>query len=277
MTTTKAGPAAATASKTAAGPVTTSSGAALVLAVLPAALRAELISELNGVEQNYREGRWKPAELDGGRLCEVVYSILKGHIDGSYPPSTLQVTNFPQLCRNLENAKGFPQSVRITIPRMLIALYELRNNRGVGHVNGEVDSNHMDAALTVAVAKWLVADLVRLLHNVDTKTATELVDALIERDTPLVWEVNGSKRVLNTKLSIADRTLLTLHATPAPVPESTLRDWVEASNSTRYRRQVLEVLHQRKLVEYDATTRLVTLSPTGRDHVESSLATWILR
>jgi hypothetical protein len=251
--------------------------AVTVLANLPPTLRAELIAELNSVEQNYREGRWKPAELDGGRLSEVVYSILKGRVDGAMPASTLPVANFPQLCRNLEGATGFPQSIRITIPRMLIALYELRNNRGVGHVSGEVDSNHMDATVVLAMSKWLVADVVRFFHNVDTKTATDLVDALIERDTPLVWEVNGSKRVLNTGLSLKNRTLLLLHATPGPVAEATVRGWVEAKNPTQYRRGIIEKAHAEKLVEYDQAARTVTLSPTGRDYVESNLAAWVLR
>jgi hypothetical protein len=251
--------------------------AALVLANLPSTLRAELIAELNGVEQNYREGRWKPAELDGGRLCEVVYSVLRGHVDGKLPSSTLRVSNLPQLCRDLEKATGVPQSVRITIPRMLIALYELRNNRGVGHVTGEVNPNHMDATVVVAMSKWLVADVVRIFHNVDTKTATDLVDALIERDTPLVWEVNGNKRVLHTTLSGRDKTLLLLHATPGAVAEATLRGWVEAKNATQYRKDIIERLHRGKLVEYDGAARTVTLSPTGRRYVETSLAEWVLR
>ena len=260
-----------------AAPVSATPSAVSVLANLPTTLRAELIAELNGVERNYREGRWKPAELDGGRLCEVVYSILKGQVDGAMPVSTLPVTNFPQLCRDLEKATGCPQSIRITIPRMLIALYELRNNRGVGHVSGEVDPNHMDAFVVLAMSKWLVADVVRFFHHVDTATATALVEALLERDTPLVWEVNGTKRVLNTALGLKDRTLLLLHATPGTVTEATIRTWVEAKNATQYRRDIIERAHGEKLIEYDATTRTLTLSPTGRDYVERNLAAWILR
>jgi hypothetical protein len=43
-----------------------------VLGGLPEVLRRELIDELNKIERHYREGRWEPAELDGGRLAEVV-------------------------------------------------------------------------------------------------------------------------------------------------------------------------------------------------------------
>lgn len=45
-----------------------------VLAAIPTRLRDELIAALNEVLRNYRERRWEPSELNGGKLCEVVYT-----------------------------------------------------------------------------------------------------------------------------------------------------------------------------------------------------------
>ena len=98
-----------------------------------------------------------------------------------------------------------------------MALYEVRNNRGVGHVGGDVDPNHMDATLVVASAKWVVAELVRLFHAVDTKTATEIVEALITREVPAVWEVNGKRRVLTGGLTMKQKALLLLYSEAGPV------------------------------------------------------------
>jgi hypothetical protein len=121
-------------------------------------------------------------------LCEVVYTVLRGHVDGSFAAKPSKPGNMVDACNDLAKAdkKVFPQSVRITIPRVLIALYEIRNNRGVGHVGGDVDPNHMDATFVHAAARWVVAELVRLFHDVDTATATSLVDALVERVVPPV-------------------------------------------------------------------------------------------
>ena len=58
-----------------------------VLSGLPPKLRAELLEAFNEIVRNYREGRWEPAELNGGKLSEVVYSIVRGLIDGGFPPS----------------------------------------------------------------------------------------------------------------------------------------------------------------------------------------------
>ena len=74
----------------------------------------------------------------------------------------------------------FPRSVRIQIPRSLIALYEVRNNRGVGHVGGDVDPNPMDARIVLKMARWVVAELVRVSHGLDTAEAKGVVEHLIE-------------------------------------------------------------------------------------------------
>jgi hypothetical protein len=203
-----------------------------------------LLDALREIVMNLRQSRWEPSELNGGKLSEVVYTILRGHVDGSFQAKPSKPSNMVDACRALEQAPStFPRSVRIQIPRMLVALYEIRNNRGVGHVGGDVDPNHMDAVAVVYMAKWLVAELVRIFHGVDTTTASEIVDALVEREIPIVWEVDEKKkRVLSANMSRPRKTLLLLYATPGPVLDSTLAEWVENPNLSNYRRDVLHRL-----------------------------------
>jgi hypothetical protein len=241
------------------------------LAQLPTKLREELVASLQKIISNFRERRWEPSELNGGKLCEVIYSILRGHVDGSYPAASYKPSNMVDDARALEKADSakFPRSVRIQIPRMLIALYEIRNNRGVGHVGGDVDPNLMDAVAVMAMAKWLVAELVRMFHDVDTDQASAIVDALVERELPLIWEVGDKKRLLSTKLTMREKTLLLLYGHPDGLHEKTLVDWLEHSNATVYRRDILAKCHQAKLIEYDKTTKIARISPLGVDFVES--------
>src|SRR5215468_4374727 len=110
-----------------------------VLANLPSGLRTELVQALNKITTNFREGRWEPAELNGGKLSEVVYSIIRGHADGAMPARSLGPRDMVVACRQLEQEKQLPRSLRIQVPRMLVALYEIRNNRGVGHAGGDVN------------------------------------------------------------------------------------------------------------------------------------------
>jgi hypothetical protein len=242
------------------------------LGTLPATLRAELLEAFNKIVKNFRERRWEPAELNGGKLCEVVYSILKGHVDGSYPARATKPRNMVAACQSLEAAgTSVPRSIRIQIPRMIVALYEIRNNRNVGHVGGDVDPNHMDAVCVLQMAKWIMAELVRVLHNLTTEEATVVVEALVERELPLIWDVDGKRRVLAPRMSMRDKTLLLLHASDTPLAERQLVEWVEHSNASVYRRDVLKKLHREKLIEFNPVTRLAQISPLGVSDVEDRL------
>src|SRR5438132_11109712 len=124
--------------------------ATTILAHLPASLRDPLLQSFQEIAANYAEHRWEPSELNGGKFCEVVYTIIDGHITGRYPARPSKPSNMLTACRNLEGKpedKGRvgDRSLRILIPRMLVALYEIRNNRGVGHVGGDVIPNFLDA------------------------------------------------------------------------------------------------------------------------------------
>lgn len=241
---------------------------------LPATLREELLHAFNEIVKNYRERRWEPAELNGGKLCEIVYSTLRGHVDSKYPARAKKPGNMVDACKKLEtdtDPATVPRSIRIQIPRMLIALYEIRNNRNVGHVGGDVDPNPMDAVCVLQMSKWIVAELVRILHAVDTETATEVVDRLVKRETPLIWQVDGKRRVMNTGLSMRDKTLVLLHADGGEVSEGNLTSWIEHSNPSVYRRDVLRGAHKNRLLEYDQSRGMVQISPRGIEHVEDTL------
>jgi hypothetical protein len=242
------------------------------LGAIPTGLRQELLDEFAKITRNYREGRWESAELDGGRLCEIIYTILEGYIDGAYPSKASKPSKFKDACERLATADKakFPESIRIAIPRVLVALYDIRNRRGVGHVGGDVNPNHMDSVLVLAMAKWLVAELVRLFHRADIDTSTAVVEALVDRSLPIVWEVDGIKRVLDASLKLADQTLLLLYSSPRGLTDRQLAEYLEQKRVANYRR-VLEPLHKGRLIEWNKGTGLVKLSPKGISDVEQRL------
>lgn len=240
------------------------------LSDLPPGLRKELLDALGNIVTNFREGRWEPSELNGGKLSEVVYSILRGHVDGSYPAKASKPSNMVDACKGLEKATSAPRSIRIQIPRMLVALYEVRNNRGVGHVGGDVDPNHMDAFAVVSIAKWIVAELVRVFHGLSTDQATTVVDALVDREIPVIWDLGDKKRVLSTSLTMKQKTLVLLYGHPDGLSEATLVDWLEHSNASVYRRDILAKAHKARLIEHDKKSKLVRISPLGIAFVDDA-------
>jgi len=239
---------------------------------LPESLRGELLQTFDSILTGFREGRWEPSELNGGKLCEVIYSILDGYISGKYPQISSKPQNMVNACNSLASAPTtFPRSVRIQIPRMLIALYEIRNNRGVGHIGGEVNPNHMDATAVLYCSKWIMAELIRVFHNIDTNEAQNMVESIIGKELPTIWEVNNKKRVLNEKLTMKDKTLLLLYSESNPVSENDVISWLEHSNAAVYRRDILVPGHKKRLWEYDKMEKKITISPLGINYVEKNL------
>ena len=244
-----------------------------VLANLPEGLRDELVTCYRQIARNYTEQRWEPAELNGGKLCEVIHSISHGALAGSMPASATKPSNMVDACKALEPMRqpGLvgERSFRILIPRLLPFLYEIRNNRGVGHVGGEVDPNREDAEAVMASAKWLMAELVRIYHELPLVDAQAAVDALVERVHPLVWEAAGTKRVLNPSLTAKEQVLVLLYATPGWVAVEVLNEWVEYAPVRKFRTRVLTPLHDMRAVEYANSAGRVMITPLGVAKVEA--------
>lgn len=251
---------------------------AQALAGLPPTLRAELLESYQNIIRNFIERRWEPSELNGGKFAEVVYSIASGAITGNMPDRARKPKNMVDACRGLETKPANPnlvgnKSLRVYIPRALVFLYDIRNQRGVGHVGGDVNPNSLDAAVVVAVANWTMAELVRIFHDVSTKEAQDTVDALVERRSPLIWEVEpgGPKRVLKPGLDGKDQVLLLLYHSTGWVPAVSLFNWVEHKNLTQFRDEVLRPLHKLRLIEFDARADQAKISPLGTSDVEQRL------
>lgn len=245
-----------------------------LLAGIPAGLRDPLIASLQEIAANYAEHRWEPAELNGGKLCEVSFTIIDGALKGTFAVKPSKPKNMVDSCRALENlptsaSRVGDRSLRILIPRILAALYEIRNNRNVGHVGGDVDPNYLDATAVLSMSSWVVAELVRVFHNVTTTEAQESVDALIERKLPVIWEVGSVRRVLDPKMAARVQTLLLLYQKPGWISEKDLAAWVEYSSVALFRTRVLRPLHAERLIEHDQASGAARISPTGAREVEN--------
>lgn len=245
---------------------------AQALGHLPEGLRGELLAEYGGIAKNFARGEWRVAELNGGRFSEIVYSILKGHVDSSFPTTAYKPDDFPTACRNLGKAdkKVFPQSIRLGIPRVLVGLYDIRNNRDVGHVGGDVDANHMDAAYVLHAAQWIMAELVRLFHDTDAVIATKVVDALVDRTVPIIWEIGGKRRILQPNMKLAEKTLLLLYGSTSGLADEVLAADLKHARLRDYKK-VLRTLDAQVMVEYDEGSGLVVISPNGEKYVEVTL------
>ncbi|TXK18448.1 hypothetical protein [Homoserinibacter sp. GY 40078] len=238
-------------------------------AALPATLAKDLLDAYAEIVTNFAEGRWEPSELNGGKLCEAVYTIVDGYMSGTFAARASKPQNMPAACKAFEQT--YPtanRSPRIQIPRMIVALYEIRNNRGVGHAGGDVDPNQMDATAVLYMSKWLMAELVRLLHGLTTDEAAEIVEALVERNVALVHTWDDKRRVLKTGLTWKQQVLLLLSSV-TEATEAELVAWLEHKDVRTLRKNVLRPMHTTRLLDYDETTKVLRLLPPGIKEAET--------
>ena len=244
---------------------------------LPQTLRDELIECYQSIIANYSEGRWEPAELNGGKFSEIVYSIIHGALTNNFPPRSSKPRNMVDACRALESlsvSSGIVggRSLRIQIPRLLPYLYEIRNNRGVGHVGGDVNPNVADSRVVLTTCSWLMAELVRIFHGMPLNEAQEIVEALVSRSHPLVWNVDTIKRVLDPRLKKSDQVLILLYSETGWTDVDLLFSWVEYSNKSIFKSRVLLPLHRERLIEYSKESGSARITPKGTHDVEIRLA-----
>ncbi|MDP8997483.1 MAG: hypothetical protein M3O03_10860 [Pseudomonadota bacterium] len=234
-----------------------------VLNSIPDGLRLPLLKEHQSIVQNYFEHRWGPSELSGGKFCEIVYNILDGHAKNSYLSSPAKPPDFVGACRALEQNTHVIRSFQILIPRLLPALFEVRNNRGVGHAGGDVDSNHMDATFVVSSADWVMSELIRNFHNVSTQAAQALVDNLVERRIPLVWEGDNMRRVLVPKMKLPDQIIVLLATSVGQQKVSDLLNWTGYENRQYFMKLLRKLHNEFRFLELSSDEASLQILPPG--------------
>lgn len=231
---------------------------------LPETLKTELLEEYRKIDTSYFENKWESTELGGGKFCEIVYSIIKGLADGQYPNNATKPQNMKQACEELTGKTSLPDSLRLSVPRALVFLYEVRNKRGAGHVGGgEINPNHMDSLVVLNLVRWIMAELIRMLHGTDIETAKLVVEKLTTRVVQLVWSNNEIKRVLE-KMDARSQMLVLLYSCDNYAASTKwLATSIEYSNISNFRKKIVQKTHEKRLLEYNKATDLVTLSPSG--------------
>lgn len=241
------------------------------LIAIPASLRKPLIEQFEGALDAYRAGDWEKVGLKAGKLCEVAFCICEGHATGSFPPTPTKPSNFPESCRRLEQHNTIRgRSLCVQVPKLLSALFELRNTRSIGHIGGDVAPNHMDGELFMRGLKWIMGEFVRNFNKMTLKDAMLFVESVTSRNFQIVWADGSKRRVLSLKISAAEKVLILLYSEVKPASVEDLRRWIEYKNITDFKNKVLRPLHKACLIHYEEKEALVTILPPGQDKVERS-------
>lgn len=241
------------------------------LKAIPTGLRDPLIEEFEQALDEYRAADWEKVGLKAGKFCEITYCVCSGHATNAYAAMPSKPNNFPQACRDLEQYNGTRgRSLCIQVPKLLAAVYELRNSRAISHVSTEISPNHMDAELFLRSMKWIMGELVRNYSQLPFADSHAVVEAVTARTFHMVWSNGDVRRVLEPAKTSGQKVLILLYAENKPVSVAQLQAWVEYKNGTDFKRKVLKDLHKKALVHFDEQAATVQILPTGQTHVEKS-------
>ena len=234
-----------------------------------------LIDTYVKIKEEFYLGRLEPSELNSGKFVEACLRLLQEELTQTHTPIGQEVPNVIKTLRDFELAdKKHNDSYRIHIPRILIAVYSIRNKRGVGHLGGDINPNVADATMVVTAADWVLAELYRILYTAPLQEAQQVVNDLVKRKLPLVHEIGDITRILDTSISFRDQTLILLYSnSEGQMTEEKLVQCLEYSNPSYFRSKVLKTLHKDRFIEYSETT--CTILPPGIKYVESHYSDWL--
>jgi hypothetical protein len=161
---------------------------------------------------------------------------------------------------------SFDDAIRLTIPRACRFAYDIASNRGARHDPGEIDPNEMDARTVVGTAAWILAEMLRYAQKgaLDPAVVRDLVDGLIQRQYPLIEDIDGRVYFHVRGASARDVALLSLwHKHPGRMTEQEL---IAAVMRHRFKRPnaTMAVSRLGHLVDRDERARLRLLQPGMR-------------
>jgi hypothetical protein len=219
-------------------------------------------------KENFYLGGLRLSAVEGGRFCEAAFRMLQQKAFGTFDPLGTPLDT-EQLIRKLaaRPATALPESMRLHIPRALRVVYDIRNKRDAAHLADGIDPNVQDATLVVGVIDWVLAEFVRLFHNVSADEAQHTVEDLVTRKAPIIQDFDGFLKVLNPRLRATEHCLVLLYQVGSEgATYAGLERWGKPSMRTNLRRTMRRLVDDYAFVHFDGTKYRITR--TGQHHVE---------
>jgi len=207
---------------------------------IPGDLVDALQLEFQKLHKQYFLGKWEPGQLDGGRFAEIIFRILEFKQGGNFTPIGTQIDRI-KIYNSIFNDSKIIESLRFHVLKLADLMLDFRNKRNVSHP-GEIDVNEMDSTMMIQSANWIVAELIRIETKLSPDDAQNEIKKIIERKVPIIEEIGGRLKCLNSKLDVKERVLVFCYQKyPETISLNDLFDWTEYSNKTTLHKKLIEL------------------------------------
>lgn len=235
---------------------------------LPSDVVNILQTEFQKLHQRYFLGQWEPSQLDGGRFAEAVLRIVEFKSAGTCTPIGTSLNRL-QIIQSAERDTALADSLRFQIPRLAGLILDFRNNRNVGHL-GAIDVNEMDSTFVLHAANWIVAELIRLETQMDPADAQAEIKKIIERKVPIIEEIGGRLKCLDSKLKAKEKTMVFCYQKyPDAISLNDLTDWLKYPNKSVLRKELTALDKDGRL---DLRSDMTRLTKKGLLWVEKNIS-----
>jgi len=191
----------------------------LIKAELLAHIDPEIVDEIlvhhNVLKTSFRLQDWEKCLVRGGKFGEAVMKAIHFIRTGKVTTKILVDSEISEVGKRSD----LPEPIRLLIPRTIRVLYDHRSKRGGAH--GSFNPNAMDCTLVVAVADWVLSELVRIYCVADPDLAMKFAIGTSSKSIPIVEKIEGDYVVLKRGASAHQEIGLILYSR---YPERTTRD-----------------------------------------------------
>jgi hypothetical protein len=236
---------------------------------LDTTLVKELLDAHAEAKRNFYLGGLRLSAVEGGRFCEAAFRLLQDITERKHTPLNKTLPKTDDLIFKLSqlDSSKFNDAVRLHIPRSLRLVYDIRNKRDTAHLGDGIDPNLQDATLVVTVIDWVLAEFIRLYHNVPANTASSMVDGIVKRVAPIVQDFNGFLKVLNPKLGVSDHCAVLLYQCgEGGATYDELKKWARPTMRKNLQRALDTLVNEKDCAHFDGTRFFITRR--GEQYVE---------
>lgn len=212
-----------------------------------------------------------------GNFLENVANIILDEAGEEVDPH-ISVGNFvDNIVNGHYDTDELSPEIVLTVPRMMRAAYDLRNNRDSVHVNLKIPVNHSDTQTAVRISTWILIELLREYGSEDdVDEIAGLIEEFAAPLTPYIDSYEGKRIIMSRELDVEEEILVHLYAYGKTLEADTLVEWIIDANGHTVKSKLGNLKQARKVHYEDGRAKITSLGSDDakeiiKEHFDSGI------